>query len=73
MTPNTGACALGVLVWIVFGSMVGAVAKLVMPGRAPGGLIVTSILGGEEHGAGHCPEGTPLLVRLSPRAEESVR
>ena len=36
---------LGVLGWIVFGLIVGALAKLVMPGRDPGGIIVTILLG----------------------------
>ncbi len=36
---------MGVLGWIVFGLVVGAVAKLVMPGRDPGGIIVTMLLG----------------------------
>ena len=36
---------IGVLGWIVFGLIVGAVAKLVMPGRDPGGIIVTMLLG----------------------------
>jgi uncharacterized membrane protein YeaQ/YmgE (transglycosylase-associated protein family) len=31
--------------WIVFGIVVGAVAKLLMPGRDPGGFIVTMLLG----------------------------
>jgi uncharacterized membrane protein YeaQ/YmgE (transglycosylase-associated protein family) len=35
----------GVLGWIVFGLIVGALAKLVMPGRDPGGVIVTILLG----------------------------
>lgn len=35
----------GVIGWIVFGLIVGAVAKLLMPGRDPGGLIVTMLLG----------------------------
>jgi uncharacterized membrane protein YeaQ/YmgE (transglycosylase-associated protein family) len=35
----------GVLGWIVFGLIVGAIAKLVMPGRDPGGIIVTMLLG----------------------------
>jgi uncharacterized membrane protein YeaQ/YmgE (transglycosylase-associated protein family) len=34
-----------VLGWIVFGLIVGALAKLVMPGRDPGGIIVTMLLG----------------------------
>ena len=35
----------GVLAWIVFGVIVGAIAKLLMPGRDPGGFIVTMLLG----------------------------
>ena len=34
-----------VLGWILFGLVVGALAKLVMPGHDPGGIIVTTILG----------------------------
>ena len=36
---------MGILGWIVFGLIVGAVAKLLMPGRDPGGFIVTMLLG----------------------------
>jgi len=35
----------GVLGWIVFGLIVGIVAKLLMPGRDPGGFIITILLG----------------------------
>jgi uncharacterized membrane protein YeaQ/YmgE (transglycosylase-associated protein family) len=31
--------------WILFGLIVGAIAKLLMPGRDPGGFIVTILLG----------------------------
>jgi uncharacterized membrane protein YeaQ/YmgE (transglycosylase-associated protein family) len=34
-----------ILGWILFGLIVGAVAKLVMPGRDPGGIIVTMLIG----------------------------
>jgi uncharacterized membrane protein YeaQ/YmgE (transglycosylase-associated protein family) len=34
-----------ILSWIVFGLIVGALAKLVMPGDDPGGIIVTILLG----------------------------
>jgi uncharacterized membrane protein YeaQ/YmgE (transglycosylase-associated protein family) len=34
-----------ILVWILFGLVVGVVAKLIMPGRDPGGLILTIVLG----------------------------
>jgi uncharacterized membrane protein YeaQ/YmgE (transglycosylase-associated protein family) len=33
------------LIWILFGLVVGALAKLVMPGNDPGGIIVTILLG----------------------------
>jgi uncharacterized membrane protein YeaQ/YmgE (transglycosylase-associated protein family) len=35
----------GVLGWILFGLIVGALAKLLMPGRDPGGFIITVALG----------------------------
>jgi uncharacterized membrane protein YeaQ/YmgE (transglycosylase-associated protein family) len=35
----------GILGWIVFGLVVGVIAKLLMPGRDPGGFIVTTLLG----------------------------
>jgi uncharacterized membrane protein YeaQ/YmgE (transglycosylase-associated protein family) len=34
-----------ILGWIIFGLIVGALAKLVMPGRDPGGILVTVALG----------------------------
>jgi uncharacterized membrane protein YeaQ/YmgE (transglycosylase-associated protein family) len=36
---------LGIIGWAVFGLIVGAIAKLLMPGRDPGGLLVTMLLG----------------------------
>jgi uncharacterized membrane protein YeaQ/YmgE (transglycosylase-associated protein family) len=36
---------MAVLSWIVFGLIVGIVAKLLMPGRDPGGIIITMLLG----------------------------
>ena len=35
----------GVLGWIVFGLIAGVIAKLIMPGKDPGGFIVTILLG----------------------------
>ena len=35
----------GVIGWIIFGLIVGIVAKLLMPGRDPGGIIITMALG----------------------------
>jgi len=34
-----------VLTWILFGVIVGVVAKLLLPGRDPGGIIVTMLFG----------------------------
>ena len=34
-----------ILGWIFFGLIVGLVAKLLMPGRDPGGFIVTALIG----------------------------
>ena len=43
----------GVLGWIVFGLIVGAVAKLLMPGRDPGGFIGRALgMYGPEDAAG---------------------
>jgi uncharacterized membrane protein YeaQ/YmgE (transglycosylase-associated protein family) len=31
--------------WIIFGLIVGIIAKLLMPGRDPGGFVITILLG----------------------------
>jgi uncharacterized membrane protein YeaQ/YmgE (transglycosylase-associated protein family) len=36
---------MGILGWILFGLIAGIIAKLLMPGRDPGGFIVTILLG----------------------------
>jgi uncharacterized membrane protein YeaQ/YmgE (transglycosylase-associated protein family) len=36
---------MGVIGWIVFGLIVGIVAKFLMPGRDPGGFVTTIVLG----------------------------
>jgi uncharacterized membrane protein YeaQ/YmgE (transglycosylase-associated protein family) len=36
---------MGFLVWIILGLVVGVIAKLLMPGKDPGGFIITIILG----------------------------
>jgi uncharacterized membrane protein YeaQ/YmgE (transglycosylase-associated protein family) len=35
----------GFLAWIVIGAVAGAIAKFIMPGRDPGGCLVTILLG----------------------------
>lgn len=34
-----------IIIWIVFGLVVGIVAKFLMPGRDPGGFIITIVIG----------------------------
>jgi uncharacterized membrane protein YeaQ/YmgE (transglycosylase-associated protein family) len=36
---------MAILSWIVFGIVIGAIAKLLMPGKDPGGFIITMLLG----------------------------
>lgn len=36
---------MGILAWIVFGLIAGALAKFLMPGDDPGGCVVTTIIG----------------------------
>lgn len=36
---------MGILGWIVVGLVVGALAKLIMPGKDPGGIIITIVIG----------------------------
>ncbi|HEY2147783.1 MAG TPA: GlsB/YeaQ/YmgE family stress response membrane protein [Pirellulales bacterium] len=36
---------MGILAWAVFGLIAGAIAKYLMPGKAPGGIILTIVLG----------------------------
>ncbi|MDW7774046.1 MAG: GlsB/YeaQ/YmgE family stress response membrane protein [Desulfobulbaceae bacterium] len=36
---------MGILTWIVMGLIVGILAKFIMPGRDPGGIIVTILIG----------------------------
>jgi uncharacterized membrane protein YeaQ/YmgE (transglycosylase-associated protein family) len=36
---------MGIISWIVFGLIAGVLAKLIMPGKDPGGMIITSLIG----------------------------
>ena len=44
-TERKGVPMLTILGWILFGLIVGLLAKLVMPGDDPGGIVVTMALG----------------------------
>jgi uncharacterized membrane protein YeaQ/YmgE (transglycosylase-associated protein family) len=47
MVPHRkkGRAPMAILSWIVFGLVIGIIAKLLMPGKDPGGFIVTVLLG----------------------------
>jgi uncharacterized membrane protein YeaQ/YmgE (transglycosylase-associated protein family) len=36
---------MGIIGWIILGLIAGAIAKAVMPGRDPGGIVVTMLIG----------------------------
>ena len=36
---------MGILSWIIMGLIVGALAKFIMPGKDPGGIIITILIG----------------------------
>ncbi|ELF1047253.1 GlsB/YeaQ/YmgE family stress response membrane protein [Enterobacter asburiae] len=36
---------MGIIAWIIFGLIAGAIAKLIMPGNDSGGFILTCVLG----------------------------
>lgn len=36
---------MGFLAWILFGLIAGIIAKMIMPGKDPGGFIITILLG----------------------------
>jgi len=36
---------MALLMWVLFGLVIGVVAKLLTPGRDPGGFVVTTLLG----------------------------
>jgi uncharacterized membrane protein YeaQ/YmgE (transglycosylase-associated protein family) len=71
---------MGILSWIVFGLIAGIIAKLIMPGKDPGGWIITILLGvgGSYLGgfsrrqAGHRPTG-PGLQPQEPRHRRGRR
>ncbi|MGW5781284.1 GlsB/YeaQ/YmgE family stress response membrane protein [Streptomyces sp. NPDC003863] len=36
---------MGILAWILLGLLAGIIAKMLMPGKDPGGIIVTTLIG----------------------------
>lgn len=46
---------MGILSWILFGLIAGAIAKFIMPGKDPGGCLVTILIGilGAQIGRAH--------------------
>jgi uncharacterized membrane protein YeaQ/YmgE (transglycosylase-associated protein family) len=36
---------MGIISWIILGLIVGVIAKFIMPGKDPGGIVVTILLG----------------------------
>ena len=36
---------MGIITWIIFGLLAGLVAKFIMPGKDPGGFIITILIG----------------------------
>lgn len=36
---------MGIISWIILGLIVGILAKLIMPGKDPGGFIITTLIG----------------------------
>jgi uncharacterized membrane protein YeaQ/YmgE (transglycosylase-associated protein family) len=64
----------GIIGWIVIGGLAGALAKLLMPGRDPGGCIITVLLGiagafiagwlGQKIGWYHAGEGAGFVAAV---------
>ena len=64
---------MSVIGWILFGLAVGVVGKLLMPGRDPGGFILTILLGiGGALVGGQLPRGTPRTRDREPRPRRLV-
>ena len=55
LTGREGKDVLYILGWIVFGLIVGIIAKLLVPGRDPGGFFLTALIGIPALWSGHEP------------------
>lgn len=42
---SSGGVLMGILLWVLFGLIVGVIAKFLMPGGGPRGIIITIVLG----------------------------
>ncbi|GAA2252250.1 membrane protein [Streptomyces ruber] len=36
---------MGIIAWILIGLLAGAIAKMIMPGKDPGGIVITMLIG----------------------------
>ena len=36
---------MGILSWLLFGMLAGGIAKLILPGKDPGGCLITAVIG----------------------------
>ena len=64
---------MGILGWIIFGLVIGALAKFVMPGRDGGGIIVTTLLGVVGALLGDSSGGRSACTARESRQDSSAR
>ena len=57
---------MGIIGWIIVGGLMGALAKLIMPGKDPGGIIVTILIGVVGGLLGGIATTTVIAVLLAP-------
>jgi hypothetical protein len=58
---------MNIIVTLVVGLIVGALAKLVMPGKDPGGAVITMLLGVAERSSPPSPRDGLVLARAGAR------
>jgi len=62
---------MGIIAWIVFGFIVGLIARAIVPGRQNIGLVLTTVLGVCGSSAGSLPRHSAAETRPVSRARES--